>query len=147
MASLNKVMLIGNVGADPEMRYTPNGNPVANFNMAVTYRRSSGDESSNDTEWFTITCWNKTAEIVNQYLTKGQKVFVEGRFQSREYVGQDGVQRRSYEIVASGVTLLTSKSDAEAMSAGNNAQRDNQVVQPAINQQVENQEEDKDLPW
>ena len=146
MASLNKVMLIGNVGADPEMRYTPNGNPVANFNMAVTYRRSSGDETANDTEWFTITCWNKTAEIVNQYLTKGQKVFVEGRFQSREYVGQDGIQRRAYEIIASGVTLLTSKSDAEAMASGNNTIKENQNEQPVKNEEIEGQEE-KDLPW
>ena len=146
MASLNKVMLIGNVGADPEMRYTPNGNPVANFNMAVTYRRSSGDETANDTEWFTITCWNKTAEIVNQYLTKGQKVFVEGRFQSREYVGQDGIQRRAYEIIASGVTLLTSKADAEAMASGNNTIKENKNEQPVKNQEIEGQEE-KDLPW
>tara|TARA_B110000438_G_scaffold244929_1_gene245636 strand:- start:348 stop:788 length:441 start_codon:yes stop_codon:yes gene_type:complete len=146
VASLNKVMLIGNVGADPEMRYTPNGNPVANFNMAVTYRRSSGDETANDTEWFTITCWNKTAEIVNQYLTKGQKVFVEGRFQSREYVGQDGIQRRAYEIIASGVTLLTSKSDAEAMASGNNTIKENQNEQPVKNEEIEGQEE-KDLPW
>ena len=76
MASLNKIMLIGNVGADPELRYTPNGAPVAEFTMAVNRRYTTGDgEQKEETEWFRIVTWNKNAENVNQYLTKGQKVY------------------------------------------------------------------------
>ena len=111
MASLNKIMLIGNLGQDPELRYTPEGNPVANFSIAVTYRRRVNEEMQDETEWFNVSCFNRTAENVNQYLTKGQKVYVEGRFQSREYVGQDGNQRRSFEVVANDVKFLNTNND------------------------------------
>ena len=105
MASLNKVMLIGNVGQDPELRYTPDGNPVANFSIAVNRIRRVGEEYKDETEWFNIIGFSRTAENVNQYLTKGQKVYVEGRFQSSEYVGQDGNQRKSFEVIANEVTF------------------------------------------
>ena len=110
-------MLIGNLGQDPELRYTPEGNPVANFSIAVTYRRRVNEEMQDETEWFNVSCFNRTAENVNQYLTKGQKVYVEGRFQSREYVGQDGNQRRSFEVVANDVKFLNTKSEAESMGS------------------------------
>jgi single-strand DNA-binding protein len=73
-------MLIGNVGQDPELRYTPDGNPVANFSIAVNRRRRVGEEYKDETEWFNIVCFSRTAENVNQYLTKGQKVYVESRY-------------------------------------------------------------------
>ena len=120
MASLNKVMLIGNVGQDPELRYTPDGNPVANFSIAVNRRRKVGDEFKDETEWFNIVCFSRTAENVNQYLSKGQKVYVEGRFQSSEYVGQDGNQRKSFEVIANDVTFLSTKSEAESINQSSN---------------------------
>ena len=142
MASLNKVMLIGNVGQDPELRYTPDGNPVANFSIAVNRRRKVGDEFKDETEWFNIVCFSRTAENVNQYLSKGQKVYVEGRFQSSEYVGQDGNQRKSFEVIANDVTFLSTKSEAEAINQ-NSSQ--NQVSSES--KSVESDDEDKDLPW
>ena len=144
MASLNKVMLIGNVGQDPELRYTPDGNPVANFSIAVNRRRRVGEEYKDETEWFNIVCFSRTAENVNQYLTKGQKVYVEGRFQSSEYVGQDGNQRKSYEVIANEVTFLSTRSEAESASQ-NNLQSNEKSETTAI--ETETEDEDKDLPW
>ena len=142
MASLNKVMLIGNVGQDPELRYTPDGNPVANFSIAVNRRRKVGDEFKDETEWFNIVCFSRTAENVNQYLSKGQKVYVEGRFQSSEYVGQDGNQRKSFEVIANDVTFLSTKSEAEAINQNSGQNQVNSESKP-----VESDDEDKDLPW
>ena len=143
MASLNKVMLIGNVGQDPELRYTPDGNPVANFSIAVNRRRRVGEEYKDETEWFNIVCFSRTAENVNQYLTKGQKVYVEGRFQSSEYVGQDGNQRKSFEVIANEVTFLSTKSEAESANQ-NNLQSNEKAETIATETETE---EDKDLPW
>ena len=142
MASLNKVMLIGNVGQDPELRYTPDGNPVANFSIAVNRRRRVGDEYKDETEWFNIVCFSRTAENVNQYLTKGQKVYVEGRFQSSEYVGQDGNQRKSFEVIANEVTFLSTKNEADSINQ--NAAKSTEKPEASA---TDNEDEDKDLPW
>ncbi len=142
MASLNKVMLIGNVGQDPELRYTPDGNPVANFSIAVNRRRKVGDEFKDETEWFNIVCFSRTAENVNQYLSKGQKVYVEGSFQSNEYVGQDGNQRKSFEVIANNVTFLSTKSEAESINQSSSQNQATTESKP-----VDSDDEDKDLPW
>ena len=142
MASLNKVMLIGNVGQDPELRYTPDGNPVANFSIAVNRRRRVGEEYKDETEWFNIVCFSRTAENVNQYLSKGQKVYVEGRFQSSEYVGQDGNQRKSFEVIANEVTFLSTRNEAE--SANQNNVQCNEKAETSV---ADTEDEDKDLPW
>jgi len=142
VASLNKVMLIGNVGQDPELRYTPDGNPVANFSIAVNRRRKVGDEFKDETEWFNIVCFSRTAENVNQYLSKGQKVYVEGRFQSSEYVGQDGNQRKSFEVIANDVTFLSTKSEAESINQSSSQNQATTESKP-----VDSDDEDKDLPW
>ena len=142
MASLNKVMLIRNVGQDPELRYTPDGNPVANFSIAVNRRRRVGDEYKDETEWFNIVCFSRTAENVNQYLTKGQKVYVEGRFQSSEYVGQDGNQRKSFEVIANEVTFLSTKNEADSINQ--NAAQSTEKPEASA---TDNEDEDKDLPW
>lgn len=105
--SLNKMLVIGNVGTDPEMRYTPNGNPVTSFRLATSHKYTTGDgEKREDTEWFTITAWNKLAELVNQYVSKGKRVYVEGRLKSSEWEGQDGQKRFRNEINASQVVFL-----------------------------------------
>ena len=145
MASLNKIMLIGNLGQDPELRYTPEGNPVANFSIAVTYRRRVNEEMQDETEWFNVSCFNRTAENVNQYLTKGQKVYVEGRFQSREYVGQDGNQRRSFEVVANDVKFLNTKSEAESM--GSKSPTNPEETQSDNSQNQQDKANEEDLPW
>ncbi|MDR9459283.1 MAG: single-stranded DNA-binding protein [Dehalococcoidia bacterium] len=107
MASLNKVMVIGNLGTDPEMRFTPNGNQVTSFRIASTrtYTTSEG-ERQQETEWFTVTTWGKLAETCNQYLAKGRRAYVEGRLRTRNWEGQDGQKRFNTEIVANTVIFL-----------------------------------------
>jgi single-strand DNA-binding protein len=107
MASLNKIMLIGNVGSDPEMRYTPNGKAVTSFRMATNrrYTTSSG-ESKEETEWFRVNVWGKQAESCNQFLSKGKRVYVEGRLRSQNWEGQDGQMRTSLEVSANRVIFL-----------------------------------------
>jgi len=107
MAGLNKVMLIGNVGKDPEMRYTANGNAVTHFSIAVNRNFQASDgERREETDWFDIVTWNKLAEICSQYLQKGSQAFVEGRLQTRSWEGQDGQKRYKTEVVAQTVLFL-----------------------------------------
>jgi single-strand DNA-binding protein len=107
MASLNKITLIGNVGSDPEMRYTPNGKAVTSFRMATNYRYSGPDgERREETEWFRVSVWGKQAESCNQFLSKGRRVYVEGRLRSRNWEGQDGQMRTSLEVSANRVIFL-----------------------------------------
>ena len=121
MAGLNKMMVIGNVGTDPELRYTPNGNPVTSFRLATSRAYTTSDgERHQDTEWFTIVAWNQLAEQCNQFLTKGRRAYVEGRLHSNTWEGQDGKPRFSNEIVANRIIFLdrtpaggTTESDAE----------------------------------
>jgi single-strand DNA-binding protein len=109
MSNLNKVLLMGRLGKDPELRYTTDGTPVATFSMATseTYKDRSGVKQER-TEWHNIVAWRKLAEIAGEYLKKGRLVYVEGRIQSREYEGRDGVKRRVYEIVASDMKMMPS---------------------------------------
>jgi single-strand DNA-binding protein len=112
-SSLNKVMLIGNLGTDPEMRFTPSGSPVTSFRIAVNRVYNSNDgERKEETEWFTVTVWNKLAETCNQYLTKGQKVYCEGRLHTRSWDGQDGQKHYRTEVIASQVIFLDRKMSA-----------------------------------
>jgi len=108
--SLNKVMLIGNLGKDPEMRYTPNGNAVTSFSLACSRTWVVEGESREETEWFNIVIWGKLAETTAQYVTKGQKIYVEGRLQNRSWEGQDGQKRYRTEVVANDVIFLGGKS-------------------------------------
>ena len=107
MAGLNKIMVIGTLGRDPELRYTPNGSPVCSFSVATnrTYTGSDG-EKKQDTEWFTVVAWNQLAEQCNQYLAKGRRAYVEGRLHSHQWDGNDGQVRHRNEIVASRVLFL-----------------------------------------
>lgn len=112
--SMNKIFLIGNVGRDPEMRYTPNGNPVTSFSVATNRRYTTGEgEQRDETEWFNVSAWNKLAETCNQYVTKGMKVFVDGRLSTREYTGADGQQRTSLDVTAFDVRFLDRSGDRE----------------------------------
>jgi len=107
MASLNKIMLIGNVGSDPEMRYTPNGKAVTSFRMATNYRYAGSDgEQREETEWFRVSVWGRQAESCNQFLSKGKRIYVEGRLRSRSWEGQDGQMRTSLEVSANRVIFL-----------------------------------------
>lgn len=104
---LNKVMIIGHLGRDPEMRYTPSGKSVTTFAVAVSRSWNSGDgERRSETEWFNIVTWGNLAEICKQYLNKGQQVYIEGRLQTRKWEDKEGVKHSSVEVIASDMTIL-----------------------------------------
>ena len=107
MAGVNKAILIGHLGSDPTLRHTPNGQAVANFNIATTEQWTSKTGERNErTEWHRIVAWARLAEICNQYLTKGKQVYIEGRIQTREWEDRDGNKRYTTEIVAQNLQML-----------------------------------------
>ncbi|MDO9443682.1 MAG: single-stranded DNA-binding protein [Dehalococcoidia bacterium] len=110
---LNKCMIIGHLGADPEMRYTANGNAVTTFRVATSrsYNDSSG-ERREETEWFRVVTWNRLAEICAQYLTKGRQVYVEGRLQTRSWDDPQGQKRYMTELIAEEVKFLGGRGDS-----------------------------------
>ena len=110
---LNKCMIIGNLGADPEMRYTANGNAVTTFRVATSRTFSGADgERREETEWFSIVTWNRLAETCAQYLTKGRQVYVEGRLQTRSWDGNDGIKHYRTELIAEEVKFLGNRGDS-----------------------------------
>ncbi len=115
---LNKVMIIGNLGRDPEMRYTPSGKPVTTFSVATsrTWNTSEG-EKREETEWFNVVAWSSLAEICKQYLTKGQQVYIEGRLQTRHWDDQEGNKHTSVEIVANEMIILGERREPGETSA------------------------------
>ena len=110
--SLNKVILIGRLGREPETRYMPNGDAVCNFSLATTesWKDQSGQKKER-TEWHAITLYRKLAEIAAKYLQKGSLVYLEGKIQSRKYTGKDGIERTAYEIVCSEMKMLGGKAE------------------------------------
>jgi single-strand DNA-binding protein len=109
---LNKVQIIGHLGRDPEMRYTPSGRPVTTFTVAVSRTWNTVDgERHNETEWFNIVAWGNLAEICKQYLNKGQQVYIEGRLQTRRWDDKEGVKHTSVEVVANEMMMLGERSD------------------------------------
>ena len=116
-SSLNKIMIIGFLGADPEMRFTPSGNPVTTFRVATNRVYNTPDgERKEETEWFSVVAWSRLAENCNQYLTKGQRVYAEGRLHTRTWDGQDGQKHSRTEIIASNVVFLDKRGTAAAAS-------------------------------
>ena len=108
---LNKVMLIGRLGHEPEMRYTPSGRPLTKFQLAVNRSWNSADgEKKTETEWFNVVTWGKLAEICNQYLTKGKQVYIEGRLHTRQWQDEEGSNHSSVEVIAQEMLMLNSKS-------------------------------------
>ena len=122
MAGVNKAILVGNLGRDPELRHTPNGQAVVNFTLATSenWTDKSGERQER-TEWHRIVVWGKTAEMCNQYLSKGRTVYVEGRIQTREWEDKDGNKRYTTEINASTVNFIgprTSSNDGGSSYSG-----------------------------
>jgi len=115
---LNKVMIIGNLGRDPEMRYTPSGRPVTTFSVATSRAwNTSEGEKHVETEWFNVVAWSNLAEICKQYLTKGQQVYIEGRLQTRHWDDQEGNKHTSIEIVANEMIILGERREAGEATA------------------------------
>jgi single-strand DNA-binding protein len=105
--SFNKIIIVGNLGRDPELRYTPQGTPVCHFSVATNERRrDNAGEFQDRTTWFRVTAWGRIAEAVNQYLKKGSRAYIEGRLSVSEYTGRDGTLRTSLEVNASDIQFL-----------------------------------------
>ena len=117
--SVNKVILVGRLGRDPETRYMPNGDAITNFSLATDEQwRDRNGERQTRTEWHNITLFGKLSEIASQYLRKGSQVFIEGKIQSRKYTGKDGIERTAYDIIGSEMKMLGNRNDGS--DSGNN---------------------------
>ena len=116
--SVNKVILIGRLGRDPEVRHMPNGEAVCNFSIATseTWKDQNGQKQER-TEWHNITLYRRLAEVAGQYLKKGSQVYIEGRIQSRKYTGKDGIERTAYEIIGSEMKMLGGGNDSGQQNA------------------------------
>jgi|SRR6266446_2010474 single-strand DNA-binding protein len=116
---LNKIMLIGNVGKDPELQVTSDGTPFTRFSLAVnrSYKSSSG-EKVEETEWFNVVTWRQLAEICERYLHKGSKVYIEGRLSQRKYTDREGIQRTAVDVIATDMEMLSPKSTSSSVEEG-----------------------------
>lgn len=122
---LNKVMIIGRLGRDPEMRYTPSGRPVTTFSVATSRSwNTSEGEKRVETEWFNVVAWGNLAEICKQYLTKGQLVYIEGRLQTRNWDDSEGHKHTSIEIVANEMIMLGERKESEGTPDSTEAEED-----------------------
>lgn len=145
MASVNKVIIVGNCGRDPETRYMPNGDAVTNIAVATTesWKDKSTGEKKELTEWHRITFYRKLAEIAGQYLKKGSQVYIEGRLQTRKWTDKEGVERFTTEIIADTMQMLGSK------QGGNDHQNDERPAQrqPTSKQAPNFSDMDDDIPF
>lgn len=123
MASVNKVILVGNCGRDAELRYLPSGSPVANVSLATSYRRKDKQtgQYTDDTQWHRISFFDRLAEIAGQYIKKGSPIYVEGRLKYGKYTGQDGIERNTVDIVATELQLLGGRENNGGASYGDNS--------------------------
>ena len=147
--SVNKVILVGRLGRDPETRYTSSGQAVCNFSLATdeSFKDKSGERQKR-TEWHKIVLCGKVAEIAQQYLKKGTQVYLEGRIQSRQWDDNQGQKRTSYEIVANVMRMLGSRAEAAAAGAGSTAPRDAEAAAPAAEEAAAGPEiSDEDIPF
>lgn len=118
MRGLNKVMIIGRLGRDPEMRYTPSGRPVTTFSLATSRNWTTSEgERRIETEWFNIVAWGNLAEICKQYLSKGQLAYIEGRLQTRHWDDSEGVKHTSVEIVANEMIMLSERRETDEVNS------------------------------
>ncbi len=123
---MNKIMLIGNLGKDPEMNYTPNGTAITKFTLAVKrVGKTPTGERQDETDWFNVIAWRQLAEICNTYLKKGQKVYIEGRLTQRKYTDKNNIERWMVEVIANDMEMLTPKGQSSQSSSSDNFLSDN----------------------
>lgn len=129
MAGVNKVILVGNLGKDPEVRHLENGRAVANFSLATseTYKNKQGERVTN-TEWHNVVLWSPIAEIAEKFLKKGNQVYIEGKLTTRSWDDQDGNKRYTTEVVGNNLTLLGTKSDGDAVGSSSSSSSSNNDV-------------------
>ncbi len=140
--NLNRVMLIGRLGKDPELRYTPSGQPVCNFSIATSESWGTGDDRQERTEWHNIVIWGKQGETANNYLKKGSSVYLEGRLQTRKWQAKDGGDRYSTEIVVRNFQFLDPKS-----SSGGGSAYDSKPPAPSDTDAPPSFNEEDDIPF
>lgn len=130
MASFNRIIIVGYLGRDPELRYTPQGTPVCNFSVATTERRKDrAGEPQEITTWFNVNVWGNRAEVINQYLSKGKQVYVEGRLTQREWQDRDGNNRTTLDVSATDVQFIGPR--GEEAAAPRETARAATVAEPA----------------
>jgi len=144
---INKVTLVGNLGRDPEMRYTQSGTAVANFTVATSekWKDKNSGEMQERTEWHRIVVWGKLGEICGQYLSKGRQVYIEGRLQTREWEDKDGNKRYTTEVVANEMKMLGTKDSRESTNTFKPSESSSQV--PDYSPQPFPEEQDDDIPF
>ncbi len=137
--SFNKVMIVGYLGRDPELRYTPQGTAVCKLSVATTERRKNvAGEPEDHTTWFRITVWGRQAELANEYLSRGRQVYIEGRLRLEEYTNREGSQRISPEVNATDIQFLGQRGDAAVPSQnGKAAEQSNQAEEPILRMEDE----------
>jgi single-strand DNA-binding protein len=142
--TVNKAIIIGRLGQDPEMKYTPSGTAVANFSVATNHATKDQDGNFTDkTEWHRVVAYGRTAEVAGQYLTKGKLVFIEGRIQTRSWEDQNGQKRYMTEIVCNNMQLLGSKAESDSIPDETNHKDESQPSEEVTKQESE----EDDLPF
>lgn len=145
MSSFNKITIVGHLGRDPVLRYTPQGTAVCDFSVATTERRTGGGDGQDITTWFKITLWGKQAEVANQYLSKGKQVYIEGRLRQSEYTDREGIKRTSLEVTASDIQFLGTRGED-----GSPASPSNRAAAPHSSPSAphdDHQPSDEDIPF
>ncbi|HEV3468440.1 MAG TPA: single-stranded DNA-binding protein [Pyrinomonadaceae bacterium] len=141
--SFNKIILVGNLGRDPELRYTPQGTPVCSFTMATNERRrDKSGEFQDQTTWFRVTLWGRQAETASQYLTKGRPVYIEGRLRIEEWTDRDGKQRYTLEVHATDMQFIGGRGD-DAQAGAPRPEPSRSAAGPGGHAEVE----DDDIPF
>lgn len=148
MSSFNKITIVGHLGRDPVLRYTPQGTAVCDFSVATTERRSGGGggDAQDFTTWFKITLWGKQAEVANQYLSKGKQVYIEGRLRQSEYTDREGMKRTSLEVTASDIQFLGTRGEEGSAGASASA-RPASAPGQSSSAMDDNQPSDEDIPF
>lgn len=147
--SFNKITLVGNLGRDPELRYTPQGTPVCNFTMATNERRKDkGGEFQDQTTWFRVTLWGRQAETASQYLAKGRPVYIEGRLRVEEWNDRDGKQRYTLEVHATDMQFIGGRGEDQGAPAGKGYERSaSSYERPAPDEGAGPDISDEDIPF
>lgn len=148
---LNQVTIVGHLGNQPEMRFTPNGNPVTSFRVATSrYFKDQEGQRKTETEWFTVVTWNKLAEACNEHLDKGKRVYVQGRLRSRSWDNNDGQKRTVIEIVAERVLFLDKNPSAQRPANGRGTSKpasQTEAAAPMGEEVVEDETGAEDIPF
>lgn len=149
--SVNKVILLGTLGKDPELKYTPQGTAVTKFSMATneSYKDKQSGEWKESTEWHNIVCWQRTAEVAAEYLKKGRQVYIEGRIHTRSWDDKDGQKKYMTEIVANELVMIGGKREGEASSGGSRSASGFDQRPPKENDHVAQSAQitDEDIPF